>query len=137
MTSRKLTAEEIKKIADQYHSLGMSYLIAKDAVSIYVNKNNPVRNFTIAQLKAIFTGKITNWKDFRRKKTLKFIPITRAPNSGTYLFFQQHILEGADYSENDVVKTTFESILEFIESNEYAIGYGGIGYQAKAVPASC
>lgn len=130
MTSRKLTAEEIKKIADQYHSLGMSYLIAKDAVSIYINKHNPVKTFSTEQLKNIFTGKITNWKELGGKDA-KIIPVTRTPNSGTYMFFQQHILEGAEYGENCIVKATSESILEFIDSNEFALGYGGIGYLGK------
>ncbi|MBN1375322.1 MAG: substrate-binding domain-containing protein, partial [Dehalococcoidia bacterium] len=37
--------------------------VASDALSVIVNPSNPVSELTTAQLSAIYTGKITNWKE--------------------------------------------------------------------------
>lgn len=39
------------------------YPIAKEPILILVNKNNPVENLSAEQVRAIFRGDITNWKD--------------------------------------------------------------------------
>ena len=59
--SRTFKGEEVKILADHFKSVGISFIIAKDALTIYINPENKVRNFTLEQLKQIFTGKITNW----------------------------------------------------------------------------
>ncbi len=38
-------------------------LIGKDAIAVIVHKDNPVKSLSLPQLKAIFTGKLTNWKE--------------------------------------------------------------------------
>jgi phosphate transport system substrate-binding protein len=127
--SRTLQAEEVKKLAEQYGSIGISFTIARDALSIYVNPSNPVKNFTTAQLKGIFTGSIKNWKELGGEDK----PITviiRSPNSGTYLYFKEHILGDDNYTNDAVVLNTTESIVEETGSSKTAIGFGGIGYGA-------
>lgn len=132
--SRSLKAEEAKVLAEYYGSLGMYYLIAKDALSIYVNKDNPVKNFSIDDLKRIFTCQVTNWKELGGNDEI-IQPVIRTPNSGTHLYFQEHILEGSKYCESAVVLPTTESVIDYIEDNENAIGYGGIGYKGDIVHA--
>jgi len=126
--SRNLKPDEAKLLADYYGSLGMVYLIAKDALSIYVNPKNPIKNLTVSQLKHIFTGKISNWKNLGGKDTIA-IPVIRNNSSGTYLYFKEHVLEGEDYSKNAIVKSTTKEIVKYVEANENAIGYGGMGYK--------
>lgn len=125
--SRSLRAEEAKKLANYYGSLGLYYLIAKDALSIYLHPDNPVKNFTINELKDIYTCKITNWQELGGNDE-KIIIVTRPPNSGTYLYFKEHVLEGEDYCDAAVVEQTTEAVIDYIKNNENAIGYGGIGY---------
>jgi phosphate transport system substrate-binding protein len=132
--SRSLKAEEAKVLAEYYGSLGMYYLIAKDALSIYINKDNPITNFTMNELKRIFTCEITNWKELGGKDE-KIQPVIRTPNSGTHLYFQEHILEGLQYCESAVVLPTTESVIEYIDENVNAIGYGGIGYKDDIIHA--
>ena len=133
--SRNLKANEAKILAEYYGSLGMYYLIAKDALSIYINKDNPVKNFTVDQLKKIFTCEINTWKELGGEdKSIQ--PVIRTPNSGTQFYFQEHVLGGLPYCETAVVLPTTESVIEYIEDNEYAIGYGGIGYKDDIVHAT-
>ncbi len=125
--SRNLRPDEAKILAEYYGTLGMYYLIAKDALSIYVNNENPIHDFTIEELKDIFTCSTGDWSELDGKEE-RIIPVIRTPNSGTHLYFQEHILEGLKYCDSAVVLPTTESVIEFIEENENAIGYGGIGY---------
>ncbi len=126
MASRKLSAEEVKKIADKFYSIAVSYLIAKDALSVYVNSGNTVNNLTIEQLAGIFSGQNKNWKAFSGAD-LPIIPIVRTPMSGTHIYFKEHILNGSDFSASAISKSTFEEVLAELRSNKSAIGFGGIG----------
>jgi phosphate transport system substrate-binding protein len=132
--SRNLKPDEAKLLADYYGSLGLVFLIAKDALNIYVNPNNPVKDLSINQLKDIYSGKTNNWAKLNGKDAL-IIPVVRNPNSGTYLYFMEHVLEGNEYTPNSVTEPTTKEIVKFVEDNENAIGYGGMGYKGNVVHA--
>ena len=125
--SRLLKSDEAKLLADYYGTLGMYFLLAKDALSIYLNPANPVKNLTRGQLKKIYTCEIKNWKELGGNNE-QILAINRAPNSGTYLYFQEHVLEGEQYCANTESAATTEAVIEAVEKNRNAIGYGGIGY---------
>lgn len=133
--SRNLKPEEAKLLADYYGSLGLVFLIAKDALSIYVNPKNTVNDLSITQLKEIYSGKVNNWTMLNGKDTL-IVPVVRNPNSGTYLYFMEHVLEGSEYTPNSVTEPTTKEIVKFVEDNENAIGYGGMGYKGNVVHTS-
>lgn len=125
--SRLLKSEEVKILADKFGSIGMSTLVAKDALSIYLNPQNPVKNLSLDEVRKIFSGKITNWKDFGgENKTIRVI--SRSPNSGTYLYFKEHVLLNDDYYDHVEVKASTDEIVETVLQDKNAIGYGGIGY---------
>jgi phosphate transport system substrate-binding protein len=132
--SRNLQPDEAKSLAEYYGSVGLFYLIAKDALSIYVNQYNPVKDFTLDQLKKIFECGVTEWSKLGGKHQ-KIIPVIRNLNSGTHLFFQEHVLNGDDYCSEAIVEATTAEIIEFVEENENAIGYGGMGYKGKIIHA--
>ncbi|MBU2493096.1 MAG: phosphate ABC transporter substrate-binding protein [Bacteroidetes bacterium] len=125
--SRLLKAEEAKLLADYYGTLGMYFLLAKDALSIYLNPANPVKNLTRVQLKEIFTCKIKNWSELGGNDE-NIIILNRMPNSGTYLYFQEHVLDGEEYCTEAEIYSTTEAVIEAVEDNINAIGYGGIGF---------
>jgi phosphate transport system substrate-binding protein len=133
--SRPLKSDEVKMIADNYGSLGMNFLVAKDALSIYLNPDNPVKNLTMQQLKDIFTGKITNWNEVGGEDS-PILTIIRSTNSGTHLYFKDHVLNGEDYANKAIVKTTTNSVVEEILQHENAIGYGGMGLGKEITHAS-
>ena len=132
--SRNLKPEETKALADYYGSVGLFYLVAKDALCVYVNPYNPVKNLTIEQLKNLFECKITNWKELGGKDQ-KVIPVIRNINSGTQYYFKEHVLEGNEYCSEAIVEATTRSVIDYIENNEGAIGYGSIGYKGDIVHA--
>jgi phosphate transport system substrate-binding protein len=128
--SRNLKPDEAKALAEYYGSVGLFYLIAKDALSVYINKSNYVNNISLADLKKIFEGKITDWSEVGGKNQ-KIIPVIRNLNSGTHLYFKEHVLEGHEYCNASVIKATTPEIIEYIEQNENAIGYGSMGYRGN------
>lgn len=132
--SRNLKPDEAKLLADYYGSLGLVFLIAKDGLSIYINSENPIKDFTPKQLKDIYTGRITNWKMLGGKDT-SITVVTRNPNSGTYFYFKEHIMEDENYTSSAVVAATTKEIGNFVSKNTNAIGYGGMGYKGNVFHA--
>lgn len=130
--SRNLRPDESKLLAEYYGSLALVYLIAKDGLSIFVNPNNIVNDLTVDQIRDIFSGKINNWKQVGGKDTVISV-VTRNPNSGTYLFFKEHVLEGENYSENSISFNTTKEVTDYISKNIFSIGYGGMGYNEGVI----
>lgn len=127
MASRTIRPDESVALADNYQSVGLSILIAKDALSVYLNPENPVRDLTPEQLKLIFTGKYTNWKDVGGRDEPILIA-SRPSNSGTHFYFRDRILEGEEYEASSLVLSTTESVINYIRKHPNAIGYGGFAY---------
>lgn len=125
MTSRLILSEEAKEMAEKYNSIGLSFLVAKDALSIFLHHENPLNNLTLDQLKAIFTGQVTNWEQLGGlDETIQVV--VRPPTSGTHLYFQEFVLDNAAYLETAINIPTNSGIVEYIENNRNAIGYGDI-----------
>jgi len=128
--SRPLRPEEVQRLAKKQKNVGIAHLVAKDGLSVYLHPNNPVRNLTLAQVKGIYTGQITNWREVGGKDET-IVVLSRAPSSGTYLYFQEHVLDGQPYGANAINIPTTAAIVREIEKNPPAIGYGGLAYGAK------
>lgn len=126
MSSRVILPNEIKKLADNFASVGFSYLIAKDALCIFVNNSNPVDDLTIEQLREIFSCRIVSWKNYGGKN-LDIKTIVRTPQSGTYEYFKSHILNDDNFCKNALHINSPKNILKEIIKDESAIAFGGIG----------
>ena len=64
------------------------FTICMDGVCLIVHPSNPVRQLTKAQVKDIYTGKVTNWKQVGGAD-LPIVAISRDTSSGTYEVFHQ------------------------------------------------
>ncbi|NLG50469.1 MAG: hypothetical protein GX552_10205, partial [Chloroflexi bacterium] len=60
--SRQMSDIEISA-AEANGILPVEFVIARDAIAVVVNPNNPVDRLTIQQISDIYTGKITNWRE--------------------------------------------------------------------------
>ena len=124
--SRLMTPDEVKILADRHGTIGVSFLIAKDAISVYVNPKNPVENISIEQLRRIFTCRINNWAEIGGED-LPIHLFTRNPNSGTYIYFSQFVLAGEKYCPVASAEPSLNRLVAKISKDISAIGYGGIG----------
>ncbi len=101
--------------------------IGIDALSVVVHHDNSVKSLSMAQVGAIFRGEVTNWKEVGGPN----LPISlygRQPNSGTYVFFQEHVLGNKDYSARMKQMNGNAQIIEAISSDKSGISYVGVGY---------
>ncbi|NUQ80658.1 MAG: phosphate ABC transporter substrate-binding protein [Bacteroidetes bacterium] len=127
-TSRPLKPDEVKRLADSHQGVGVSFLVAKDAITIYVNEQNPVRNLSLEAIRHIFTGTITNWKEVGGADTAIQVFI-RPPNSGTYQYFLEHVLLNKNYSPGAAAIPTAELVAEVVSKSRHGIGYGTISHR--------
>ncbi len=133
-SSREIKAEEVDKAkangVNPYETP-----IALDALSIVIHPSNPVNNLTQDQVKKIYTGEITNWKDVGGPD-LYIVVVSRDSSSGTYEAFIELALgkdtkitdKALSQASNQVVKNT-------VATTEGAIGYIGLGYVDESVKA--
>lgn len=130
-SSRELKAEE--------KASGLAEtVIAKDGIAVVVNPKNAVADLTLDQIKKIYTGQITNWKDVGGKDA----PITvvnRDEASGTRGAFQEIILgKEGKFFDKAVVQSSTGAVRTAVAQDENAIGYismGSIDTTVKAVKA--
>jgi phosphate transport system substrate-binding protein len=105
--------------------------VAVDGLAIYLNVSNPVKELTLDQIKQIYTGRITNWKEVGGNDT-KIILYSRENNSGTYAYFKEHVLQNVDFHPAAQTLPGTAAVTNAVSKDPKAIGYGGIAY-AKGI----
>jgi phosphate transport system substrate-binding protein len=109
--------------------------VALDGVAIYVGQSNTIQSITVAQLQAIYTGKITNWKELGGKDG-QIVVYGRENSSGTYQFFKEHVLKNQDFARETQTLPGTGAIVNAVSKDPASIGYGGIAYASgiRVVP---
>jgi phosphate transport system substrate-binding protein len=130
-SSRAMKPAEKEKLRERYSTVGIEIPVAKDGLAIYVHANNPMTEISMAQLKAIFSGKVQNWKDIGGPDK-RLIVYSRENSSGTYVFFKEHVLEGADFGVRVQTMPGTASVVNAVSKEVSGIGYGGAAY-AKGI----
>lgn len=125
--SRPMKNSEREKLKQRYSSLGVEVKTAKDGIALYVNEKNIVKELTMEQIKAIYTGLITNWKDVGGEDA-KIIVYGRDNSSGTYVYFRDFVLSGQDYTSTMQSLPGTAAIVNAVEKDVNGIGYGGAAY---------
>lgn len=125
--SRAMKPAEKEKLRERHSTPGVEISVAKDGLSIYVNASNPIGELSLEQLKGIYTGKITNWKDVGGPDG-KIVLYSRENSSGTYVFFKEEVLGGADYSPRAQTLPGTAAVVNSVSKEKLGIGYGGAAY---------
>lgn len=130
--SRQIKAEEI----DQAQSNGVDpveHVIARDAIAVIVNPENPVDQLTLKQISDIYSGRINNWKEVGGEDR-PIVRLSRETNSGTHVYFLETVLRLGDsddrtlFSTDTLLLPSSEGIIAEVRQNPNAIGYDGLGY---------
>lgn len=125
--SRPMKPSEREKLKQRYNSLGVEIKSAKDGLSIYLNENNPVKELSLQQVKDIYTGKITNWKQVGGNDS-RIILYGRENSSGTFVYFKDNVLDGQEFSEMIQNMPGTAAVVNAVANNINAIGFGGVAY---------
>lgn len=109
--------------------------VALDGIAVYVHESNPLPSILQPDLKAIYTGKVTSWKNVGGKDA-RIVAYSRENNSGTYVFFKEHVLDNEDFAGHVQTLPGTAAIVNAVSRDPASIGYGGIAYGTgiRAVP---
>jgi phosphate transport system substrate-binding protein len=129
--SRPMKSSEIDKLKERFNTTGVELPVARDGLSLYLNEENKISELTLDQLKGIYTGQITNWKNLGGDDA-KIVLYGRENSSGTYVYFKDNVLKGADFSAQTQTLPGTGAIVNAISKDKCGIGYGGAAY-AKGV----
>lgn len=144
--SRKMKSKEIAAFEDRYGYKPLAIPVAIDALAVYVNKDNPVKGMSIADVDAIFSStrkcgaedNITKWGGLGMTGAWKSRDIQmygRNSVSGTYGYFKKKALCKGDYKNNVNEQPGSASVVQSVSSSVNGIGYSGIGYKTSGVRA--
>ena len=125
--SRPIKASEVDKLKARFATVGFTYPIARDGLSVYLNESNSVRALTMQQLRDIYTGRITNWKQVGGNDAM-IILYSRENSSGTYQYFKDNVLKGADFAPRAQTLQGTAAVVNAVARDANGIGYGGAAY---------
>ena len=83
--SRKIKEEETAE-AQSNGVEPMEHIVARDAIAVIVNPENPVSQLTLKQISDIYSGKIINWSEVGGEDR-PIVRLSRETNSGTHVYF--------------------------------------------------
>jgi phosphate transport system substrate-binding protein len=130
-SSRPIKTSEVDKLKARFATTGYAYPIARDGLSVYLHTSNPVKELTLAQLRDIYTGQLTNWKQVGGKDAA-IILYSRENSSGTYTYFKDNVLMGRDFSPRAQTLQGTAAVVNAVANDANGIGYGGAAY-AKGI----
>lgn len=130
-SSRLMKEDEKRKLRDRFQTMGVEIPVAKDGLSVYLHESNPVKELTLAQIKDIYTGEVTNWKQVGGSDAVITL-YGRENSSGTYVYFKDNVLMGRDYAARVQTLPGTAAVVNAVARDPNGIGFGGAAY-AKGV----
>ena len=127
LSSRALKAQEQEKL------VGTD--LAYDAIVVVVNKNNSLANITTEQVKDLYTGKITNWKDLGGADA-PVVLIGREAGSGTRDGFES-VTDTKNACKYRQELTSTGDVITTVGQNENAVGYASLSAVKSTGTSSC
>jgi phosphate transport system substrate-binding protein len=144
--SRTMRSTEIDQFEQKHGYKPTEIRTSYDALSVFVHKDNPIKQLSLAEVEAIFgksrrrgyKANVTTWGQLGLTGEWANKPIGlygRNSASGTYGFFREHVLKNGDYKDTVKEQPGSASVVQGITEDRYAIGYSGTGYRTSGVRA--
>lgn len=128
-SSRPIKEEEIAKAKANGVDPG-EYKVALDGLGVAVHATNPIKELTMQQVNGIYRGDINDWGEVGGSPG-RIIRYCRESNSGTYVFFKEHVLLNGDYAADCQTMPGTSAVAEALSRDAKGIGFGGVAYFAK------
>lgn len=132
-SSRPANEDELQA-AKASHVRLIPQVIGSYAIAIIVNEENPIRNLKSEQVRDIFTGRITNWKDLGGPDA-HIRPFALNNSTGARLGFREIVLLGAQYGKTVRDRRNYAEIARTVAADPHATGYLGMGALPPGVRA--
>jgi phosphate transport system substrate-binding protein len=129
-SSRKINTKETE-LAGRRGITPLEASVALDGIAVIVNPQNRVESLSLEQIQKIFTGMATNWQEFGGVDQ-PLLVFSRESSSGTYVFFQEHVMNRQDYTPRARLLPGTSALVQGVAADSGAIGYVGLGYVKNA-----
>lgn len=142
--SRPMKSEEIDTFEKKFGYKPTEVKVAIDALAVFAHKDNPIKGLSLKQIDGIFSStRKSGSEDLKEWGQLgldawKGRPISlygRNSASGTYGFFQEHVLGKGDYKATVKEQPGSSAVVQGVGGDLYSLGYSGIGYKTSGVRA--
>ena len=144
--SRTMKGTEIDAFEKKYGYKPTPIRTSVDALAVFVNKDNPLKCMTMAQVDAVFSKSrrygykedIKTWGQLGLTGEWANKPLSlygRNSASGTYGFFKEHAMKNGDFKDEVKEQPGSASVVQGATGDRFAIGYSGIGYATAGVRA--
>ncbi|MCE5328635.1 MAG: phosphate ABC transporter substrate-binding protein [Planctomycetaceae bacterium] len=127
MCSRSLSKEEQQTMTP--------IVIARDGLAVIVNESNPIDTLTEEQIRSLFAGDVTNWKQLGGSDSPVNL-IMREEGSGTREAFMNLVMRGRETALRALVQESNGAVKELVRTDPAGVGYmslGLVGTEVKAV----
>jgi len=137
MKESEIEAAQARGIHPVEHTVGY------DALAVYLHPDNPINEFTFAQLSAIYGegGEFESWSDLGVTvpgcSSDEIVRVSRQNNSGTFVYFQETVLGENPYKLGSRDMHGSKDVVDLVEHTPCAIGYSGLAYATEHVKMPC
>lgn len=107
--------------------------IGRDAIATIVHSSNPVTHLSVDQLRAVFTGKMRNWRELGGPD-LPIRPCITRPESATHIVFRAQVLHGEDYAGCQEISPDHD-IVTAVANDPSGIGHISFSFLGDATRA--
>ena len=143
--SRRMKDVELQAFESKYGYKPTAIPVAVDALAVFVNKDNPIKELTMEQVDGIFSANrlcggpnVQTWGDLGLTGDWADKPLQlfgRNSVSGTYGNFKEEALCKGDFRGNVNEQPGSASVVQSVSQSLNGIGYSGIGYKTASVRA--
>lgn len=138
--SREIKKEEMDKVKSVTGKDVKEFVIAYDALAVYSNPSNPIKEISVDELREIWAegGTVTAWEQINLAITGKIVLFGRQNNSGTYDYFREHVCGKKDGKQREFRGGISElngsaEVVENVAKTPLGLGYSGMGYKTPKV----
>ena len=132
-SSRFIKDSEVK-LAISNSVYPVPFAVAYDCIIPVVHPTNSITNLSIDQLKSIYKGEITNWKEVGGPNK-KIVVVSRDTSSGTYEVWEKKVMSKERVYPGALLQASNGAVVQTVSKNKNAIGYIGLGYVNDEIKA--
>jgi phosphate transport system substrate-binding protein len=140
--SRRIKPSEAAQI-EARGAAPVEHIVGYDALAVYLNKNNPIEQFSLEQLSSIYGefGKVEKWTQLGVEvpgcSNQEIVRVSRQNNSGTYVYFRETVLGDGDFKQGSRDMHGSKDVVDLVQHTACAIGYSGLAYATPDVKMPC
>ena len=139
---REMTPEERQAVRRRSGQEPRQFVVALDAIAVYVHRDNPVSRLFIDQLAEMYGegGSLERWSQLGiqndRCRRDVIVRLGRQNSSGTFAYFREAVLGlHRDYKLGSVDQNGSKDVVMLVSRTPCAIGYSGMAFAFSGVTA--